>query len=37
MSFRAVTWAMDEIKGLGVQTKFILVALAEYAGEHDTT
>lgn len=37
MSFRAVAWAFDRIKGLGQGEKLVLLALAEFANDEDET
>lgn len=37
MSFRAVTWAFDTIRGLGATEKLVLLALAEFANDADMT
>ena len=37
MSFRAVAWAFDRIRGLGQGEKLVLLALAEFANDEDET
>lgn len=37
MSFRAVTWAFDVVRGLGASEKLVLLALAEFANDEDET
>jgi hypothetical protein len=37
VSFRAVAWAFDRIKGLGQGEKLVLLALAEFANDEDET
>lgn len=37
MSFRAVTWAFDVVRGLGATEKLVLLALAEFANDADET
>lgn len=37
MSFRAVTWAFDQVRGIGANEKLVLVALAEFANDEDET
>lgn len=37
MSFRAVTWAFDVVRGLGANEKLALLALAEFANDDDET
>lgn len=37
MSFRAVTWAFDTIRGIVAQEKLVLVALAEFANDENIT
>lgn len=37
MSFRAVTWALDDVRGFGATAKVALIALAEFANDEDKT
>lgn len=37
MSFRAVTWAFDRVRGLTATQKLVLLALAEFANDDDET
>lgn len=37
MSFRAVSWAFDQVRGIGANEKLVLVALAEFANDNDET
>ena len=37
MSFRAVAWAFDRVRGLSATEKLVLLALAEFANDDDET
>ena len=37
MSFQAVTWAFDQIRGVGATGKLVLLALAEFANDENET
>lgn len=37
MSFQAVTWAFDQVRGVGATGKLVLLALAEFANDENET